>query len=65
MILFVLSLITFPQNYYVGKICLYLPFGLCCPTSWGFPGDSAGRNPPANAGDSSSISGSGRSPGEG
>ena len=30
-----------------------------------FPGDSAGKNPPANAGDMSSIPGSGRSPGEG
>ena len=31
----------------------------------GFPGDSVVNNPPANAGDSGSISGSGRSPGEG
>ena len=30
-----------------------------------FPGDSVGKNPPANAGDMSSIPGSGRSPGEG
>ena len=30
----------------------------------GFPGDSAVKNPPANAGDTSSIPGSGRSPGE-
>ena len=31
----------------------------------GFPGDSAVKNPPANAGDTSSIPGSGRSPGLG
>ena len=31
----------------------------------GFPGDSMGKNPPANAGDSGSIPGLGRSPGEG
>ena len=31
----------------------------------GFPGGTAVKNPPANAGDVSSISGSGRSPGEG
>ena len=31
----------------------------------GFPGDSAVKNPPANAGDSSLILGLGRSPGEG
>ena len=31
----------------------------------GFPGGSAVKNPPANAGDMGSIPGSGRSPGEG
>ena len=31
----------------------------------GFPSNSAVKNPPANAGDVSSIPGSGRSPGEG
>jgi len=31
----------------------------------GFPGGSAVKNPPANAGDVGSIPGSGRSPGEG
>ena len=31
----------------------------------GFPGGSLVKNPPANAGDVGSISGSGRSPGEG
>ena len=31
----------------------------------GFPGGSALKNPPANAGVTSSIPGSGRSPGEG
>ena len=31
----------------------------------GFPGSSAVKNPPANAGDSGSIPGTGRSPGEG
>ena len=30
----------------------------------GFPSGSAVKNPPANAGDTSSIPGSGRSPGE-
>ena len=33
--------------------------------SWGFPGGSVVKNPPANAGDAGSIPGSGRSPGEG
>ena len=32
---------------------------------WVFPGGSAIKNPPANAGDVGSIPGSGRSPGEG
>ena len=31
----------------------------------GFPGGSAVKNPPANAGDAGTINGSGRSPGEG
>ena len=31
----------------------------------GFPGGSVVKNPPANAGDEGSITGSGRSPGEG
>ena len=31
----------------------------------GFPGGSAVKTPPANAGDTGSIAGSGRSPGEG
>jgi len=31
----------------------------------GFPGGSVIKNPPANAGDTCSIPGSGRSPGEG
>ena len=30
---------------------------------WGFPGGSAVKNPPANAGDVGSVTGSGRSPG--
>ena len=33
--------------------------------SWGFPGGSVVKNPPANAGDAGSIPGPGRSPGEG
>ena len=33
--------------------------------TWGFPGGSVVENPPANAGDLSSIPGSGRSPGGG
>ena len=32
---------------------------------WGFPGGSAAKNPPANAGDAGLIPGLGRSPGEG
>ena len=32
---------------------------------WGFPGDTVVKNPPANAGDTGSISGLGRSPGGG
>ena len=32
---------------------------------WGFPGGSVVKNPPANVGDVGSISGSGKSPGEG
>ena len=35
------------------------------PVQEGFPGDSAVKNPPANAGDTSSIPGSGRAPGGG
>ena len=38
--------------------CVSFAFG-------GFPGDSVVKNPPANAGDLSSIPGSGRSAGEG
>ena len=33
--------------------------------AWGFPSGSVVKNPPINAGDESSIPGSGRSPGEG
>ena len=33
--------------------------------SWGFPGGSLVKSPPANAGDAGVIPGSGRSPGEG
>ena len=33
--------------------------------TWGFPGGSTVKNPPANAGDMGSIPGSGRSPGGG
>ena len=65
MILVVLSLISFPQNYYVGKICLHLPFGLCCLPSQSFPGGSDGKESACNARDLGSISGSGRSPGGG
>ena len=32
---------------------------------WGFPGGSAAKTPPANAGDAGLIPGLGRSPGEG
>ena len=37
----------------------------CSKLSTGFPGGSVVGNPPANAGDTSSIPGSGRSPGGG
>ena len=43
-------------------------FGCCmwsCVWSFGFPGGSALKNLPANAGDQGSIPGLGRSPGEG
>ena len=43
---------------------LYSWRGLCC-ISWGFPCGSAGRESACNAGDPSSIPGSGRSPVEG
>ena len=33
--------------------------------TWGFPGGSVVKNPPANAGDAGSTSGLGRFPGEG
>ena len=59
------SLISFPQNYYAGKICLHLPFGLCCLASQSFPGGSAGRNLPVNAGDMGLMARLGRSPGKG
>ena len=36
-----------------------------CTSFWGFPGSSAGKESACNAGDPSSIPGSGRSPGEG
>ena len=36
-----------------------------CQVLWGVPGGSAGKESPRNAGDSSSIPGSGRSTGEG
>ena len=36
-----------------------------CIVSWGFPGGSMVKNPPAYAGDADSIPGSGRCPGEG
>ena len=35
------------------------------PTTWAFPGGSAVKNPPANAGDMGSVPGSRRSPGGG
>ena len=38
---------------------------LCVTDGWGFPGGSAVKNPPANAGDMGLIPGLGRSPGEG
>ena len=40
-------------------------FDLCTHSHLGFPGGTSVKNPPANAGDLGSISGSGRSPGEG
>ena len=38
---------------------------LCVTDGWGFPGGSAVKNPPANAGDMGLIPGLGRSHGEG
>ena len=46
---------TYSSRLYKWKILCYL----------GFPGVSAFKNPPANAGDMGSIPGLGRSPGEG
>ena len=34
-------------------------------STWGFPGGSAAKNPPDNAGGAGSVPGSGRAPGEG
>ena len=53
--------------YFFGNSVRYL--FICsldiCIVSWGFPGGSMVKNPPAYAGDADSISGSGRCPGEG
>ena len=63
--------------YYVLFVCTHvytIPSRIEIPWDWElwqspnlgecFPGGSAAKNPPANAGDLSSVSGSGRSPGE-
>ena len=50
------------------KFCklAHYPFKLLAMVNYlGFPGGSEVKNPPANAGDTSSIPGSGKSPGEG
>ena len=46
-------------------IGLFILLLLSCKSPVGFPGGSVVKNLPANAGDSDSISGSGRFPGEG
>ena len=40
---------------------LWVPFALSKPWSWDFPGGAVDKNPPANAGDTGSLSGRGRS----
>ena len=51
----------------IGVVCHFLLQGifLTQEPKKGFPGGKVVKNPPANAGDSSSIAGSGRSPAEG
>ena len=44
---------------------LKMPAGVTYIHPWGFPGSSADKESTYNAGDTSSIPGSGRSPGEG
>ena len=46
-------------------IVLWASSSVLLPFTRGFPGGSVVKNPPANAGDTGSIPGSGRSPGEG
>ena len=53
----------------VGSQCFHVDFqrlkSLSCNFLWGFPGGSVVKIPPASAGDTGSVSGSWRSPGEG
>ena len=63
---FIIIYITFPLKNFQSdtqemKISLSLT---CIPTSMVFPGNSAGKESTCNAGDPTSISGSGKSPGE-
>ena len=55
--------------WYMYIHCMYVCVCICIYrhrySAWGFPGGSVVKNLPANAGDTSSISGSGRSPGGG
>ena len=44
------------------SLCLQVVIAVCVHVSRGFPGGSAVKNSPANAGDAGSIPGSGRSP---
>lgn len=61
MSLVVLSLISFPKITMLAEsVCTFLWAML--PSFPELPGGSAGRNPPANTGNSSFIPGSGRSP---
>ena len=53
--------------YFLCFLCIICARSIINPVQYGmgFPGGSAVKNPPADAGDSGSIPGLGRSPGEG
>ena len=53
---------TFSFSVFLSLLCLYLYFFFF---NWTFPGGSVGKESACNAGDTGSIPGSGRSPGEG
>ena len=55
-----------PRLYQLNPVSLFVClFIVSYAILWGFPGGSVVKTSPANAGDTSLISGSGRSPGEG